>query len=145
MRTYNIVPHHKSSVAYFRLWNKRSKNFQITILILFSSIYVPRHCGHFFIFFKNFQQLISVALCLFRSLEYLKSYIVYQIGPLSSKHFYSGIEWTGRSMGTKKLYNTKKVPYHTKKSSRIQIRNFYLLIPYSRGEHIKCVPKSRVK
>ena len=58
--------------TYSRPWNKRIpslKNFHISILILF---YINLGIVVIFYFvFKIFQKLISVALCLFRSQEYL--------------------------------------------------------------------------
>ena len=51
----------------------------------------------------------------------------------------------GKINGNTKFVQYQKSSLSYQKTSRIQIRNFYLLIPYSRGEHIKCVPKSSVK
>ena len=68
--------------SYSRVWNRRSplnkhspplKNFHIRILIHF---YINQGIAiifQFFFAFKIFQKRISVALCLFRSLEYISS------------------------------------------------------------------------
>ena len=65
---------------YSRLWNKRTPwnnrsppSWKILHHNFNTFLHQSRHCGHFWIFFvfKNFQKLISVPLCLFRSLEYL--------------------------------------------------------------------------
>ena len=76
-----------------RLWNKRTpwnnsspplKKFHITILKLFYINLGIAVIFNFFFLFKIFQKLISVPLCLFRSLEYIAMYYFYV-----SKIFYA--------------------------------------------------------
>jgi hypothetical protein len=74
-------------MSYSRLWNKHSllnnrsppsQKFSHHIFNTF--LHQSRHCGHFLFhfFFKFFQKLISIALCLFRSLEYALSRYLFE-------------------------------------------------------------------